>query len=1380
MAVLGRLLVSGAERIDLADLLSIESYVAGDFKYLLKGLVGGSKPYILKGFDIIDPQNVVNQSDTCSIRVAESIVFFPNSDSGCFYHGLEEGNTNAQPLIPELRKNATNYVYLTFSTFSTATDTRAFWDPDFDGGNGGEYTQDVDTESVLRCEVNVSVGSFPANTIPIAKITVGANLIESIEDSRDLMFRLGNGGVSPDPYSSFAFRSLPSTGYERAEPPTKMETGGVNPFQGADKNIISLKEWMDVVMTKLKELGGTTYWYEDTSTYSLVNLFSDALGITFKSKGQWSHDSSTPGLITWSEDIHIKSVTDQRTYILRDGNKTLTDEQVAYLALNRNKKINATDEVVEWTNGSLFVNTVGGSVGRFANLNKGDWIKKINDGAHLFLRVEEFYVSPNGADGTTSNASAKSIRLSSAYQGTSGTERARYDQGEYDASDVVVSNKDQVAITSIGGDFHWLATRSDTIQKASTFTKTDLIGVSIEEHDGVVAKVDAGAAHSLVDGDLVTITGTTNFNGEYIVEVEDSNVFYISKTGGPFADETGDAHYVVVTTVARDNGYSFQLESAEHGFENLDTIIVAGTTNYNGSKKINVRSTTTFNMAASASAANESPANATATRANVIIRSEQGVGRIVQGESLAIDSGLSANIKSFIGMGSDSQSFPSYSVSPTYNTLNGQHSYNADVTDNLTQRVSKLTAMMADKAQDKTIKYHNQGCTSIINTANGLAQEITFLPGGSTLTILQPGSPGNAIVALPDTAPGISLLANQVAYVSIDRNAASAPTITVVNKVDLPIDENIIVLASRLNTSEVWLWDGMALSSGTTPIPTTGLAQDRNTKLVKGGTWSWNSGTSTLTWTSDAYIQVPGVSEVRNTVLAGNSTLLNADGRCIYVTINRTPGGATNLILAGADIASVPNDPSTLIIARRNGNDVLVGNGTIRLINGESQELESGLSDQNKTLIGSGVTEATSNPDYASRGAVNRITNNTEGVLEALARHDIEFDKALGQLRLIAKTAGDKKRVRITGAERTMFTGETITQEINGAMMSFSGAEIDFADGSIYGGDATQPLSTDFVTPLGVNFTPATVVANEYLWYSVAANASSTNPDGTVGITFNVTAAASSDTTPTLAEKPNLIGTKKIGFVAVKDDGTGGAGTILDFDAFALPSSSAQSKVSQLGVGSGSGGGGGAGGVVKAQLLDTINTTLPTGAVTVDGITVDPDDLVLFAALSSGNNKIYKAVGTIGNITSWSVQMIFNNVDTPVDGDIVYIQEGDMYADQLLGFDSIAWFNLLNHKVETLLNDNQVAPAVLFQVEHSEFKHIAMEFSMERGTNIKTSYVTMVCDGTSAAMTEAPSAELGSVGVTLSVDVSGSLFRVLYTSTNTGVQPTIKRTVRIW
>ena len=44
MAVLGRLLLSSAERLDLPDLLSIDSYTAGDFKFLLKGL---TNPFIL-------------------------------------------------------------------------------------------------------------------------------------------------------------------------------------------------------------------------------------------------------------------------------------------------------------------------------------------------------------------------------------------------------------------------------------------------------------------------------------------------------------------------------------------------------------------------------------------------------------------------------------------------------------------------------------------------------------------------------------------------------------------------------------------------------------------------------------------------------------------------------------------------------------------------------------------------------------------------------------------------------------------------------------------------------------------------------------------------------------------------------------------------------------------------------------------------------------------------------------------------------------------------------------------------------------------------------------------------------------------------------------
>ena len=40
MAVLGRLLVSSAERLDLPDFLSVDSFTQGDFKYLMQSFVG--------------------------------------------------------------------------------------------------------------------------------------------------------------------------------------------------------------------------------------------------------------------------------------------------------------------------------------------------------------------------------------------------------------------------------------------------------------------------------------------------------------------------------------------------------------------------------------------------------------------------------------------------------------------------------------------------------------------------------------------------------------------------------------------------------------------------------------------------------------------------------------------------------------------------------------------------------------------------------------------------------------------------------------------------------------------------------------------------------------------------------------------------------------------------------------------------------------------------------------------------------------------------------------------------------------------------------------------------------------------------------------------
>lgn len=807
MAVLGRVLFSSAERVDLSDLTSIDSYSAGDWRYFVKSLVGDTKPYILYGFDVIDPENAIG-TQNCSIRVADSVAYYPGSSAGPFYYGLPEGNVHSIPLVPELRKNAVNYVYVTLSTLNTSLDTRAFWDPDRNGGEGGEFTQDINTESMIVAQVGVSTGSFPSNTIPIAKITVGAVVITAIEDARNLMFRLGSGGVSPDPYSTYNFRSLPTSSYQREETPTLMTSASdPNPFQGADKNIKTLKEWMDVVMTKLKELGGTTFWYQDTSTFSMTSIFHDALATTFKSKGQYIYASSDPGQLTWTEDVLVKSVNDPRDIIIRAGNKTLGNEQVAYLDLVRNQPANIYDEQVAWINGQNYVNTIGGSIGFFANLSKGDWVKKSSDGAHLYLQVQEFYDTVNLGGSITTAANARSIRLSGTYQGLTSNDRITYSKGVYQASDILVQDRSNAAITAAGGNFMWLAQRSDTVQGISSISSVSLSG-SVATADGSVARINC-SSHGLSDGDRITVTAPLAQAGTYSVDVYDSNVFYITTSNTTTGAFTG--FYGLATTTTRNNGYGLQLESAPHGFDSGENIYITGTANYDDDYIINVRSSTQIQFPLSAAYASESSGNATLARLDV--RTEKGVTKIVQGETLNIGETDSNNIRLFIGMNSMAEVNPLYFIPASYGTIGLNANYNSSASDDLTTRASRLTAMTANKAQDKTVKYlcDAVSATNATDGVNPLLQNLTFNPSGSTLTILQPSSVGNAVISLP-ASPGIQLAADQSAYVQIDRNAASAPSIVVANNSSIPLGENVFIIASRLSSSAVFLWNGEAIN----------------------------------------------------------------------------------------------------------------------------------------------------------------------------------------------------------------------------------------------------------------------------------------------------------------------------------------------------------------------------------------------------------------------------------------------------------------------------------------------------------------------------------------------------------------------------------------
>ncbi len=1302
MAVLGRLLISSAERLDLPDFLSVDSFTQGDFKFLMKSFVGSDKPYVLAGFDVINPGSSIG-TQNISIRVADSIVYFPESLAGPFFHGLEEGNTLSTPLVPELRKNSTNYVYLTLTTQDAAQDIRAFWDPDKEGGDGGEFTQDINTQTALVAAINVSTSSFPEDTVPVAIVEVGANFVTSIEDARDMMFRLGSGGISPDPLATYNFRELPTAANARLETNTLMDNAlDANPFQGGDKNILTLKEWMDVVMTKLLELSGTTYWYEDASTFNLVNMFKDALGTSIKSKGIWQSSDSTPGLLTWTEDILSQTVSDNKDYIIRNGNKTLSNDQTMYISLTRRQPINTGSVQVTWLNG---INYVDGTLGSFENLTKGDWVKKSDDSDFRYLRVEEFFAATALGGGVTSANNALSIKLSATYSGTSEDREGVYDKGVYLSSDVLVADRDASALTDAGGDLYWLAMRSDTVMNISDITTTTL-SIVISEHDGSTAKV-VSAAHGLTDKQRIAIAGSANFDGEYIVEVEDSNTFYINISSGPFADEAAQsAFYATITTQARTTDDGLQLESANHEFDVNQNILMAGTTNYNGSFKVFSTGNTTFTIPVTSAIANETAGTATAVV--MLVRTDLGPTRLDQGENKQIGEVDSENLMLFMGMDNASQTFPTWHTPPDYDTIDGYVNYNGIISDNMTQRVSKLTAMMADKAQDKTIQLDEEDINTIVNTTNGGAQDITFTSSGTPLlNFVLPTSTNNGSLTLTGT---LSLNINQAAYIQVDRNNsfsfANLGTVTVADIDSIPLDENIYIIAVRLSGTTVWLWNGLEAPVGVTPsllFLQQIVKQNASLKMIAGGTWTWDG--SNLTFTSDAYVQIPSLTKERNTIPTSESPIALAADEVAYVEVNRTAGGTTNLTVNVADEAAVVLTPTTIVIARRDGSDVIVGTGTTRLRTNESSVLEATMSsfdvqDSNSKLIAGGTASwdggatqltfsadayiqipgltkerntiptsespITLTADQVAYVTINRTTggaaNLTVNVADeasvptapdtvVIAREDggevlvgnqsmrlidgenKKIDTGVsdqilniipatsnaddsGQARLILNSS-NAKRVDVTSFEKTVPDGTEYNTQIKNLLLNFSGAQIDFDTGSIFEDDGT--------TPLGIDFTPATIAAGEFRWYSVTLVANTVAADNRISAQLIVVAADADGATADAAPRAAFANGTKIGQVVVQESG----GSITDI---------VQSDIIQLST---TGGGEGAGDA--SSIIETLkNRLLESSFELLTPNVFSQDEDVLIDAASTGtfaratNNFEYDAIGK----TLVSVQML--------------------------------------------------------------------------------------------------------------------------------------------
>jgi hypothetical protein len=459
MAVQRRVNWISQQRVDTPDMRAVESAASNDFDQLIQSFVTGtSQGYILRGFEILMAGAIGGAASGLQVQVDPGAVFhIASSQSGTFYlvpsgTAPQQLNSATNTIIDgAFAPSAINYVGLEYERFidDTTSSQIYLWNPT----TNNETTKNAPRASILRYRLKISTSTFAANVLPIATvITDAGNNVTSITDARWMLFRLGQGGASPNPFYQYPWTAQSEGRTENASTST---SNSINPFHGGDKMLGTMKDWMNAVMTALQEIKGTTYWYSQSSSGSLESLRQDLGNTIITGRGKISHSQTTAGLINWDEDILVRVVGSRLAYKLvanpASTDVTLTDDKVAYITLVRGETVVPN---LIFTNSSAVVTSVG-AIAWTASLQAGDWVKvgaESDSGYYQILSVDsltQVTLTENFGEASTGAAGIK----------------AKYAFGSYQAAAVpssqrhiyVVDRKD----VPEGEDVFWLFLRSD-------------------------------------------------------------------------------------------------------------------------------------------------------------------------------------------------------------------------------------------------------------------------------------------------------------------------------------------------------------------------------------------------------------------------------------------------------------------------------------------------------------------------------------------------------------------------------------------------------------------------------------------------------------------------------------------------------------------------------------------------------------------------------------------------------------------------------------------------------------------------------------------------------------------------------------------------------
>lgn len=299
-------------RVDIPHIRSIESAVSHDFDDLLRGMVTGlNRPLLLRGFDIVIPNAAINAS-SLTVEVADSAILHASAtESGTLMlvapgqadEVLDASNTR---VIGAFQNGVPNFISLDYrrTTDLTTIDNSAGWS----AAQKLEFQRTAPLGRILDYRFVINASGFGQN-LPLYIVGVSATgAVEYITKCSPNMFRLGSGGANPDPQFNYDWKNLTNnqTGATprrewindqtslTTNPVTVAPGADVNAFQFGDFSIKCLKEWMDAVMTRFKEITGSSYWYLDSGLLSgpadIFKTWYDAVGSVLTGAGNLSYN----------------------------------------------------------------------------------------------------------------------------------------------------------------------------------------------------------------------------------------------------------------------------------------------------------------------------------------------------------------------------------------------------------------------------------------------------------------------------------------------------------------------------------------------------------------------------------------------------------------------------------------------------------------------------------------------------------------------------------------------------------------------------------------------------------------------------------------------------------------------------------------------------------------------------------------------------------------------------------------------------------------------------------------------------------------------------------------------------------------------------------